>query len=94
VKKVAVIIRDEDKLYEGLRTSLGLSLVDHLVSMYVLDHEIPTDDAYHENMGFLHEMGGILYSNVQANADWHGFKYISPEQLPQQLLEYEIIIPF
>jgi hypothetical protein len=94
VKRIAVLIRDKDKLYEGLRTSLGLSLVDHQVSMYVLGHEIPTDEAYRENMGFLLEMGGLLYTNVQASAQQHGFRYLSSAQLPQKLLEYEIIIPF
>ena len=94
MKRVAVLIRDRDKLYEGLRTSLGLSLVNHQVSMYVLGHEIPADEAYQENMGFLNEMGGLRYSDVQANAERYGFQYIGMNQLPQQLMEYEIIIPF
>jgi len=94
VKKVAVLIRDRDKLHEGLRTSLGLSLVDHKVSMYVLEHETPPDEAYQENMGFLQEMGGLLYTDNPANAQEHGFRYVSAENLPQRLLEYEIIIPF
>lgn len=106
MKRIAVLIRDEHKLYEGLRTSLGLSLLDHQVSMYVLGHEIPTDEAYRENLGFLLEMGGLLYTNVQtcgaglppiksgACPTEHGFLYISNAQLPQKLLEYETIIPF
>ncbi|MBW2147311.1 MAG: hypothetical protein JRI22_09860 [Deltaproteobacteria bacterium] len=94
MKKVAVLISDQDKLYEGLRSSLGLSLVDHQVSMFVLGHEIPMDEAYLENMGFLDEMGGLRYSDVPVNAEQHGFHYISPDELSQKLLEYEVLIPF
>jgi len=40
MKKAAVIIRDPEQQYEGLRTSLGLLLEDTQVQMFVLHHEI------------------------------------------------------
>ncbi len=48
-----VLIRDWDKFYEGLHTSLGLILVDHRVSTFGLGHKIPVHKAYCENKAFL-----------------------------------------
>ena len=46
----AVIIKDRDQQYEGLRTSLGLLLYGARVQMFVLNHEIETmDEAYRQN---------------------------------------------
>ncbi|MBW1814281.1 MAG: hypothetical protein JRJ39_11605, partial [Deltaproteobacteria bacterium] len=44
VDKVAVLIKDVDQQYEGLRTSLGLLLEAASVQMYVLGHEIANPD--------------------------------------------------
>ena len=94
MKKVAVLIREEGKFYEGLRSSLGLCLVNHQVSMFVLDHEIAMDEAARENMGFFVEMGGIPYTTVQANAQKYGFRHVSISQIPGVLMQCDIIIPF
>jgi hypothetical protein len=39
-KKVAVLIKEKERQYEGLRSSLGLLMEFHIVSMIVLNHEI------------------------------------------------------
>ncbi len=39
VEKIAVLIKDLEQQYEGVRTSLGLLLEAAWVYMYVLDHE-------------------------------------------------------
>ena len=47
MKKAAVLIRDPEQQYEGLRTSLGLLIEDTEVQMFVLHHEIAhMDEAY------------------------------------------------
>ena len=64
METVAVLIKDVDQQYEGLRTSLGLLLEAASVQMYVLNHEIGNmDDAYRENMEFIDEMEGERFSN-------------------------------
>ncbi len=93
-KKVAVLVRDKHRQYEGLRTSLGLLLEDHQVSMFVLNHEIELTEEYEDNLGFVEEMGGDRLSNVAANVEKHGFKSVSLRDVASQLSDYELVIPF
>ncbi len=93
-KKVAVLIKDKDRQYEGLRSSLGLLLENHVVSMFVLEHEVEMTEEYSDNMGFIDEMGGSRYSNVPANCQKYGFKPVSLEELPAKVADDEIVIAF
>ena len=95
VDKVAVLIKDVDQQYEGLRTSLGLLLEAASVQMYVLNHEIKNmDEAYRDNMEFIDEMEGERYSNHPANVEKYGFKPITTEELLVKLKKVDLIIPF
>lgn len=93
-KKVAVLIKDKERQYEGLRSSLGLLLEFHTVSMFVLDHEIEMTEEYHDNMEFIDEMEGFRYSNVAANVEKYGFQAVALAEIPRKLKENEMIIPF
>ncbi len=93
-KEVAVIIRDPERQYEGLRTSLGLLLENHRIGMYVLDHEIALSEEYVDNMEFIDEMGGERFSNVARNTEKHGFSPVTLEEMARKLDAYDIIIPF
>ncbi|HEY7725740.1 MAG TPA: hypothetical protein VH880_10415 [Anaeromyxobacteraceae bacterium] len=93
-KKVAVVIKDKDRQYEGLRSSLGLLLEKHVISMFVLNHEVDMTEEYQDNMGFIDEMGGARYSNVAANVEKWGFRPVTLEEMPRKLRENELVIPF
>lgn len=93
-KKVAVLIRKKTRQYEGLRTSLGLLLENHIVSMFVLNHEIELTEEYRDNMGFIDELSGARYSNVEDNIKKYGFKPVTLEEIALRLRESQIIIPF
>ena len=93
-KRVAVLIRDKERQYEGLRSSLGLLLEDHQIDMFVLDHEVDMTEEYYDNMGFIDEMGGSRFSNVPANVEKHGFQRVSLEEVAGKLREHEVVIPF
>ncbi len=93
-KKVSVLIKDKDRQYEGLRSSLGLLLENHVVSMFVLDHEVEMTEEYSDNMGFIDEMGGSRYSNVPANVEKYGFKAVTVDELPSKLTGEEVVIAF
>lgn len=95
IEKAAVLIKDVDQQYEGLRTSLGLLLEAASVQMYVLNHEIENmNEAYHDNMEFIDEMEGERYSNHTANVEKYGFKPVTTEELLAKLKEVDLIIPF
>jgi hypothetical protein len=93
-KKVAVLIRDKDRQYEGLRSSLGLLLEKHVVSMFVLGHEVDMTEEYQDNMGFIDEMGGARYSDVPANVEKYGFQPVTLDGISPKLEENEIVIAF
>jgi hypothetical protein len=93
-KKVAVLIKDQERQYEGLRCSLGLLLEQHIVSMFVLNHEIVLTEEYQENMEFIDEMAGVRYSNVTGNVDKYAFQATTLEEVAQKIGENEVIIPF
>jgi len=93
--KIAVLIKDVDQQYEGLRTSLGLLLEMAEVQMFVLNHEIETmDEAYSKNMEFLDEMEGERFTNNAENAEKYGFKFATTTQIGEMLKEASLVIPF
>ena len=95
MENIAVLIKDVDQQYEGLRTSLGLLLEASSVQMYVLNHEIANmDEAYNDNMEFIDEMEGERYSNHPANVEKYGFRPITIEEMLVKLKEADLIIPF
>ncbi len=95
MKKIAVVIRDVDQQYEGLRTSLGALLESAEVQMFVLNHEIANmDEAYHDNMEFLDEMEGERFSNNSANVEKYGFQYVTLAEVAEKLDAASIVIPF
>ena len=104
MKKAAVLIREPEQQYEGLRTSLGLLLESVEVKMLVLDHEVVAlankesdEEAYEEyfdNMEFIDDMDGERYSNHPANIDKHGFKALTEEALAAILKDVDHVIPF
>lgn len=93
-KKVAVLIKDKERQYEGLRTSLGLLLEFHTVSMFVLDHEIDMTEEYQDNMMFIDEMEGTRYSNVHANVEKYDFKEVTLSEIAKMITENDLVIPY
>ena len=95
MKKAAVIIKDPEQQYEGLRTSIGLLLENIQVQMFVLHHEIvEMDEAYHDNMEFVDEMNGERYSNNSANVENFGFKHVTLTDVARKISAADVIIPF
>ena len=94
MKRVAVLVRQPQRQYEALRSSLGCLLEDHQVTYLVLDHEVELDEAFSDNLGFLDEMEGRRFSNYPANVERHGFAFLSLADMGELLREMDIVIPF
>jgi hypothetical protein len=93
--KVAVLINDVEKQYEGLRSSLGMLLYNTEVQMFVINKEITNmDEAYQDNMEFLDEMEGQRFSNNKANVEKYGFTYASVEEMGEMLQQADLVIPY
>ena len=93
-KRVAVLIKEKERQYEGVRSSLGLLLGQHVVSLFVLNHELEVPEEFQENISIIDEMGGGRYSTVASNLDKYGFQMVTLEQVAHQLKENDLIIPF
>lgn len=98
-EKVAVIMRDPNDYWEGLRSSLGLGLEMIPVDTFVIGEvEMPQDrvEGYKENLEFLEEeLEGNHFTDTRANVEkWGYFKYLSLEEMAKKLTEYDLLIPF
>ena len=95
LKKVAVLIDDASRQYEGLRSSLGMLLYNTEVQMFVLNHEVAhMDEAYKDNMEFLDEMEGERFSNNSENVEKYGFKYATLSEVAAKINDADVVIPF
>ena len=96
---VAIVIRDPNNYWEGLRSGLGLGLEMIESHVFVLGEVNMPDDrveGYKENLEFLKdELEGNHYTDTQANVDkWGYFEYMSVEDMAKKLPEYDVVIPF
>jgi len=89
VKKIAVLVRDRQG--EAFRMSLGLTLVDDIIDVYVLDGKLPGTEQDQLNLELMKEMEMKIYSNHQGN---EGVEYLSTGQIAHKLLEYDHILPY
>ena len=64
------------------------------MSLFVLDHEIDSDEHSLDNLGFIDEMGGDRFSNHHLNIERHGFRPVSVEETGRLLRGHDLVIPF
>lgn len=88
-KKIAVLVRDRQS--EALRMSLGLTLVDDIVDVYVMDNKLEQTEQNISNLELMREMEIKLYSNDKSNEE---MEYCSNEEIAQKLLEYDHVLPY
>lgn len=96
-KKVCFMLRssDEKDILDGLRSTLGLSVANHFSYGVVMNTELaPFDDYNKENVEWVRDMEGEVYSTVQANVDKNELTPITLEELGQKLRDMDIIVPY
>lgn len=88
-KKIAVLVRERQS--EALRMSVGITLMDDIISIFVLDREVEETEENTLNLETAEMMDMELFSNYAGNS---GFTHISNEDIARKLLEYDHIIPY
>ncbi len=88
-KNIAVLVRDRQG--EALRMSVGITVMDDIIDVYVLDRKIEENEENEMNLEMIKEMDMKLYSNLKDNEE---MEYISTEELAGKLLKYDNIIAY
>lgn len=88
-RKIAVVVRDHQS--EALRMALGLTLMDDVVNVFLLDKVFELSEADAANMELMQEMDIAFFSNNEDNADT---QYLATADLAQRLIEYDHVIPY
>ena len=87
-KKVAVLVRDRQD--EALRMSVGLTLADDEINVFIMDKKLQSNEANDLNIETLGDMDVKIYSNNPENK----FEQMSTEEIAKALATYDVIIPY
>lgn len=88
-KKVAVLVRDRP--VEALRMSLGLTLLDDLVDVYVLGQKLENTGGYALHLETAKEIGMKMYTDRKENSD---MEFLSTEEIARKLPDYDHVLPY
>ncbi len=88
-KKIAVLVRDRQG--EALRMSVGITLMDDTIDVYVLDRKVESNEENDLNLETIKDMGMKLCTNFKSN---EGMDYLPTEEIAKKLLEYDHIEPY
>jgi len=94
-KKVGFLLANKEYTLDGIRSALGLAVENMYAYAYVMNNELTDVSDYHkENIDWIRDMEGEVFTTVDANVENNGMVKISLEEIGKQLRDLEIIIPY
>lgn len=87
-KKIAVLIRDRQA--EAMRMGLGLTILNDQIDIYLM-RRLESFIEHSPDLDLIKELGLKIYTFTEENRD---FKYLSPEEGAQRLLDYDIVLAY
>jgi hypothetical protein len=88
-KKIAVLVRDRQD--EALRMAVGLTLMDDVIDVYVLDRKVNDTAENALNVETLKDLSMHVYTNDAGNV---GMEFCPTEEIAQRLSGYDQILPY
>jgi hypothetical protein len=88
-RKIAVLVRNRQD--EALRMSVGLTLMDDIIDVYVLDIKINQSGDNALNIEMIKEMEMNLFSNCIDNDD---MQYLSTNEISKRLPTYDHVLAY
>ncbi len=94
-KKVLFMYPSEDYILDGVRSVLGLAVENMYAYGVVMSTDIAEISEYHsENIDWVRDMEGEIYTLPQSNVDKHGLAKITIEELGQKMRDMDVIVPY
>ena len=88
-KKIAVVVRDRQD--EAIRMSIGLTLMDDSVDVFMLNNKLVKTKENALNIDTLEEMGVNVYSNVEGDVE----SSFEPSNLmAKNILSYDHVLAY
>ena len=87
-KKIAVLVRD--RIGEALRMSVGATLADDEISVFIMDSKLEPDDDMSLNLETMPDLDVRIVSNNPDNP----YEQMTTEEIARALPEYDIVIPY
>lgn len=87
-KKIAVLVRDRQA--EALRMSVGLTLADDEVNVFVMDKKLEMDENIELNVETLGDMDAKVFSNNPENK----MEQMTTEEIARALTGYDVVVPY
>lgn len=88
-KTVTVMVRERQD--EALRIAVGLTLLDDIIEVYVLDRKLDETENNRLNLETIDMMDINIFTNAKDN---EGMEYLSTEDIAKRLLDYDIVLPY
>ena len=88
-KKIAVIVRDRQ--IEALRMSIGLTLVDDEIDLFVLNRKLEQSEQTALNNETTQDMEMKIFSNIEQGEP---VQYLAGQEMANTLLTYDHILPY
>lgn len=88
-RKIAVLVRERQD--EALRMSVGLTLMDDTIDVYVMDNKINPSEDNELNIETIKEMEMNLFSNCEENSD---MQYLSNREISERLPSYDHVLAY
>lgn len=88
-RKIAVVVRDRQ--VEALRMAIGLTLVDDVIDIFVLNRKLERSDKTNLNIETIQDLEMNIYSNLEQGED---VKFLSDSEFADSLLQYDHVLPY
>ncbi|MFH1215395.1 MAG: hypothetical protein V1706_02730 [Pseudomonadota bacterium] len=96
-KKICFMYASSEYIVDGFRSALGLAVENMYAYGVVINNVIPESvmTEYHrENVDWIRDMEGEIYSIPDENVEKYGLAKITLEELGQKLREMDVIVPY
>ena len=88
-RMIAVLVTDRQG--EALRMSLGLTLMDDVVHVYLVDKKFDLSEADSTNTELMKELDVEFFTNNRENGD---AEHLSTEDMARKLTDYDHVVAY